>query len=171
MNNYNAERSIQNANNPAAKKAMTEQEICDIKADLENIISRAHTLSKTDLAQAKEQFIQKIVFARRRAKSMPNVKEVDLNIKSVSEFVKKYPIQSIIYPVLAGLVISTLYVRTSHQFLPCSEPNCCVWPRCWCDEYTDQEGKRHSARCSKPWSRRYCCKNPDQNPNDCSYGT
>lgn len=47
-----------------------------------------------------------------------------------------------------------------------STPESCTSPSCMCDAYTDDDGKRHKAKCCHPTKNP--CQNPDQDKK-CNY--
>jgi hypothetical protein len=63
---------------------------------------------------------------------------------------------------LSAIGILASLVLHKHFFTPQG----CVSPWCMCDAYTDDDGKRHKAKCCHPKSSP--CKNPDQDKH-CNY--
>jgi ElaB/YqjD/DUF883 family membrane-anchored ribosome-binding protein len=137
------------------------KEISSIRADLDDLISRLPTLSDIDLAQDKERLIQKIAYIKGTAKDIgvDARQQIDRGIRRSENHIKKDPIKAL--ALVAGLcVLATSAIRG--HILDCNEP----W--CWCDEWVDDDGKKHKARCSHPIY--YRCQNPAQDKY-CRYDT
>ncbi len=88
-------------------------ELGNLKADLDDLISRIPGLSDMDLEQAKEKLMEKIASTRETARGMADDAREQINhgIECSEDYVKEHPMQSVGYAALAGFLLGLLITR------------------------------------------------------------
>ncbi|MDQ3185522.1 MAG: DUF883 family protein [Pseudomonadota bacterium] len=99
----------------AARKAgeAAGDELSNLKADLDDLISRIPGLSDVDLEQAKEKLLAKIASTKETARGMADDarEQIHHGIECSEDYVKDHPMQSVGYAALAGFLLGLLITR------------------------------------------------------------
>ena len=113
-----AQAEAKNAANHAGRAARktgeaASDEISNLKADLDDLISRIPGLSDVDLEEAKEKLMAKIASTRESARDMADDarEQIHHGIECSEDYVKEHPMQSVGYAALAGFLLGLLITR------------------------------------------------------------
>jgi ElaB/YqjD/DUF883 family membrane-anchored ribosome-binding protein len=110
-----AAKNVGNAAKSTARKAgdAASEEISNLKADLDDLISRIPSLSDVDLEEAKEKLMAKIASTKDAAKDMAADarEQIHHGIECSEDYVKDHPMQSVGYAALAGFLLGLLITR------------------------------------------------------------
>jgi ElaB/YqjD/DUF883 family membrane-anchored ribosome-binding protein len=89
------------------------EEISNLRADLDDLISRIPHLSDIDLEEAKEKLMNRIASTREAAQDMAHDarEQFDYGMERTKECVREHPLESIGYAAAAGLLIGLLMSR------------------------------------------------------------
>lgn len=88
-------------------------ELSNLKADLDDLISRIPSLSDIDLEEAKEKLMQKFAATKDSAKDMAEDarEQFDHGVECSRDYVKERPLQSVGYATVAGFLLGLLLAR------------------------------------------------------------
>jgi ElaB/YqjD/DUF883 family membrane-anchored ribosome-binding protein len=110
-----AAQRVGNAAKTAGKQvgAVASDELANLRADLDDLISRIPSLSDIDLEKAKDNLIQKIAETRETARDVAHEarEQLDHGIECTRDYVKDRPLQSVGYAAAIGLLIGLLTAR------------------------------------------------------------
>jgi ElaB protein len=116
-----AERSAGHAGNAARKAGdAARDELSNLKADLDDLVSRIPGLSDVDLEQAKEKLMAKIAASREAARGMADSAREQIDhareqfhhgVECSEEYVRDHPMQSVGYAALGGFLLGLLISR------------------------------------------------------------
>jgi ElaB/YqjD/DUF883 family membrane-anchored ribosome-binding protein len=93
--------------------AVAREEVENLRADLDDLISRIPHLSDIDLEEAKERLMGKIASTREAAHDLAYDarEQFDYGVERTKECVREHPLESIGYAAAAGLIIGLLMSR------------------------------------------------------------
>ncbi|MDN5751837.1 MAG: DUF883 domain-containing protein [Nitrosospira sp.] len=110
-----AAHKVGNAAKSAGRKttAAASEELSNLKADLDDLISRLSSLSEAEVEEAKEKLMAKIASTKEEARGMAdNAREqIREGIECSEDYVKGHPMQSVGYAALAGVLLGVLITR------------------------------------------------------------
>jgi ElaB/YqjD/DUF883 family membrane-anchored ribosome-binding protein len=110
-----AAANVLDATKAAGKQigAVANEEMTNLKADLDDLISRLPSLSEVDLNVAKEKLLAKIESTKVAAKGVTADVQQQLNhgVDVTSEYVKERPLQSIAVATGIGILLGMLIAR------------------------------------------------------------
>jgi ElaB/YqjD/DUF883 family membrane-anchored ribosome-binding protein len=88
-------------------------ELANLRADLDDLISRLPSLSDIDLEKAKDNLIQKIAETRESARDVAHEarEKLDHGIECTRDYVKERPLQSMGYAAAIGFLVGLLTNR------------------------------------------------------------
>jgi ElaB/YqjD/DUF883 family membrane-anchored ribosome-binding protein len=88
-------------------------ELSNLKADLDDLISRIPSLSDIDLEEAKEKLMQKFAATRDTAQDMAEDarEQFDHGVECSRDYVKERPLQAVGYAAVAGFLLGLLLAR------------------------------------------------------------
>ncbi|MBA4141631.1 MAG: DUF883 domain-containing protein [Nitrosospira sp.] len=89
------------------------EELANLRADLDDLISRIPNLSDIDLEQAKEKLMERIASTREAARDLADDarEQLDHGIECSREYVKDRPLQSVGYAAGIGFIVGLLMAR------------------------------------------------------------
>src|SRR5687768_9305108 len=87
--------------------AVASEELANLRADLDDLISRLPSLSDIDLEQAKENLMGKIAQTREAAQDAAHEarEQLDRGIECSREYVKERPLESVGYAAAIGFLV------------------------------------------------------------------
>lgn len=93
--------------------AVASEELTNLRADLDDLISRIPSLSDIDLEEAKEKLMAKITSTREAAADLAYDarEQFDYGVECSKECIREHPLQSVGYAAAIGLVIGLLMSR------------------------------------------------------------
>lgn len=93
--------------------AVASEELANLRADLDDLISRIPSLSDIDLEEAKERLMAKIAPTREAAQDLAHGarEQFDYGVECTKECVREHPLESIGYAAAAGFIIGLLMSR------------------------------------------------------------
>jgi ElaB/YqjD/DUF883 family membrane-anchored ribosome-binding protein len=110
-----AAQRVGNAAKTAGKQvgAVASDELANLRADLDDLISRIPSLSDIDLEKAKDNLIQKIAETKETARDVAHEarEQLDQGIECTRDYVKERPLQSVGYAAAIGLLVGLLTAR------------------------------------------------------------
>ncbi|PTR13465.1 MULTISPECIES: YqjD family protein [unclassified Nitrosospira] len=110
-----AAQRVGNAAKTAGKQvgAVASDELANLRADLDDLISRIPSLSDIDLEKAKDNLIQKIAETKETARDVAHEarEQLDHGIECTRDYVKERPLQSVGYAAAIGLLVGLLTAR------------------------------------------------------------
>jgi ElaB/YqjD/DUF883 family membrane-anchored ribosome-binding protein len=88
-------------------------ELANLRADLDDLISRLPSLSDIDLEKAKDNLIQKIAETKESARDVAHEarEQLDHGIECTRDYVKERPLQSMGYAAAIGFLVGLLTAR------------------------------------------------------------
>jgi ElaB/YqjD/DUF883 family membrane-anchored ribosome-binding protein len=88
-------------------------ELANLRADLDDLISRLPSLSDIDLEKAKDNLIQKIAETKESARDVAHEarEQLDHGIECTRDYVKERPLQSMGYAAGIGFLVGLLTAR------------------------------------------------------------
>lgn len=88
-------------------------ELANLRADLDDLISRIPSLSDIDLEEAKEKLMTKVASTREAAADLAHDarEQFDYGVECSRECIKEHPLQSVGYAAGIGLLIGLLMTR------------------------------------------------------------
>jgi ElaB/YqjD/DUF883 family membrane-anchored ribosome-binding protein len=110
-----AAQRVGNAAKTAGKQvgAAASDELENLRADLDDLISRLPSLSDIDLEKAKDNLIQKIAETKETARDVAHEarEQLDHGIECTRDYVKERPLQSVGYAAAIGFLVGLLTAR------------------------------------------------------------
>ena len=110
-----AAQRVGNAAKTAGKQvgAVASDELENLRADLDDLISRLPSLSDIDLEKAKDNLMQKIAETKEAARDVAQDarEQLDHGIECSRDYVKERPLQSVGYAAAIGFLIGLLTSR------------------------------------------------------------
>jgi ElaB/YqjD/DUF883 family membrane-anchored ribosome-binding protein len=110
-----AAENLANRAGAAAQKVggAASEELTNLRADLDDLISRIPSLSDIDLEEAKEKLMAKIASTKDAARDLADDarEQFDHGIECSKDYVKERPLQSVGYAALAGFLLGLLMTR------------------------------------------------------------
>ena len=110
-----AAQRVGNAAKTAGKQvgAVASDELENLRADLDDLISRLPSLSDIDLEKAKDNLMQKIAETKETARDVAHDarEQLDHGIECSRDYVKERPLQSVGYAVAIGFLVGLLTSR------------------------------------------------------------
>ena len=110
-----AAQRVGNAAKPAGKQvgAVASDELENLRADLDDLISRLPSLSDIDLEKAKDNLMQKIAETKETARDVAHDarEQLDHGIECSRDYVKERPLQSVGYAAAIGFLVGLLTSR------------------------------------------------------------
>jgi len=110
-----AAQRVGNAAKTAGKQvgAVASDELENLRADLDDLISRLPSLSDVDLEKAKDNLMQKIAETKEAARDVAQDarEQLDHGIECSRDYVKERPLQSVGYAAAIGFLIGLLTSR------------------------------------------------------------
>jgi ElaB/YqjD/DUF883 family membrane-anchored ribosome-binding protein len=110
-----AAENLANRAGAAARKVggVASEELTNLRADLDDLISRIPSLSDIDLEEAKEKLMAKIASTKDAARDLADDarEQFDHGIECSKDYVKERPLQSVGYAALAGFLLGLLMTR------------------------------------------------------------
>ena len=110
-----AAQRVGNAAKSAGKQvgAVASDELENLRADLDELISRLPSLSDVDLEKAKDNLMQKIAETKEAARDVAQDarEQLDHGIECSRDYVKERPLQSVGYAAAIGFLIGLLTSR------------------------------------------------------------
>jgi ElaB/YqjD/DUF883 family membrane-anchored ribosome-binding protein len=93
--------------------AVASDELSNLRADLDDLISKLPSLSDIDLEKAKDNLMQKIAETKETARDVAHDarEQLDHGIECSREYVKERPLQSVGYAVAIGFLVGLLTSR------------------------------------------------------------
>ena len=93
--------------------AVASDELANLRADLDDLISRNPSLSDIDLEEAKEKLMAKIASTQDAAKDLADDarEQFDHGIECSRNYVKERPLESVGYAAVAGFLLGLLITR------------------------------------------------------------
>jgi ElaB/YqjD/DUF883 family membrane-anchored ribosome-binding protein len=93
--------------------AVAGEELTNLRADLDDLISRIPSLSDIDLEDAKEKLMAKIASTKDAARELADDarEQFDHGIECSKDYVKERPLQSVGYAAVAGFLLGLLITR------------------------------------------------------------
>jgi len=93
--------------------AVAGEELTNLRADLDDLISRIPSLSDIDLEDAKEKLMAKIASTKDAARDLADDarEQFDHGIEYSKDYVKERPLQSVGYAAVAGFLLGLLITR------------------------------------------------------------
>ncbi len=93
--------------------AVASDELENLRADLDDLISRLPSLSDVDLEKAKDNLMQKIAETKEAARDVAQDarEQLDHGIECSRDYVKERPLQSVGYAAAIGFLIGLLTSR------------------------------------------------------------
>ena len=93
--------------------AVASEELANLRADLDDLISRIPSLSDIDLEEAKEKLMAKIASTQDAAKDLADDarEQFDHGIECSRNYVKERPLESVGYAAVAGFLLGLLITR------------------------------------------------------------
>jgi ElaB/YqjD/DUF883 family membrane-anchored ribosome-binding protein len=93
--------------------AVASEELANLRADLDDLISRIPSLSDIDLEEAKEKLMAKIASTQDAAKDLADDarEQLDHGIECSRNYVKERPLESVGYAAVAGFLLGLLITR------------------------------------------------------------
>lgn len=94
-------------------RAVAADEIANLRADLDELISRIPSLSDVDLEEAKEKLMAKIGSTREAAQGLAHDarEQFDYGVECSKECIKEHPLQSVGYAAAVGFIVGLLLTR------------------------------------------------------------
>ena len=94
-------------------RAVAGDEIANLRADLDELISRIPSLSDIDLEEAKEKLMTKIASTREAAQGLAHDarEQFDYGVECSKECIKEHPLQSVGYAAAVGFIVGLLLTR------------------------------------------------------------
>lgn len=88
-------------------------EIANLRADLDELISRIPSLSDIDLEEAKEKLMAKVASTREAAQGLAHDarEQFDYGVECSKECIKEHPLQSVGYAAAVGFIVGLLLTR------------------------------------------------------------
>jgi ElaB/YqjD/DUF883 family membrane-anchored ribosome-binding protein len=89
------------------------EELANLRADLDDLISRIPSLSDIDLEEAKEKLMAKIASTKEAATDLAHDarEQFDYGVECSKECIREHPLQSVGYAAAAGFIIGLLLTR------------------------------------------------------------
>ena len=89
------------------------EEMSNLRADLDDLISRIPSLSDIDLEEAKEKLMAKIASTKEAATDLAHDarEQFDYGVECSKECIREHPLQSVGYAAAAGFIIGLLLTR------------------------------------------------------------
>jgi ElaB/YqjD/DUF883 family membrane-anchored ribosome-binding protein len=110
-----AAQRVGNAAKSAGKQvgAVASDELENLRADLDDLISRLPSLSDVDLEKAKDNLMQRIAETKEAARDVAHDarEQLDHGIECSRDYVKERPLQSVGYAAAIGFLIGLLTSR------------------------------------------------------------
>jgi ElaB/YqjD/DUF883 family membrane-anchored ribosome-binding protein len=110
-----AAQRVGNAAKSAGKQvgAVASDELENLRADLDDLISRLPSLSDIDLEKAKDNLMQKIAETKETARDVAHDarEQLDHGIECSRDYVKERPLQSVGYAAAIGFLVGLLTSR------------------------------------------------------------
>ena len=110
-----AAQRVGNAATTAGKQvgAVASDELENLRADLDDLISRLPSLSDIDLEKAKDNLMQKIAETKETARDVAHDarEQLDHGIECSRDYVKERPLQSVGYAAAIGFLVGLLTSR------------------------------------------------------------
>lgn len=110
-----AARRVGNAAKSAGKHVgdVASDELANLRADLDDLISRIPSLSDIDLEEAKEKLMAKVASTREAATDLAHdaQEQFDHGIECTKECIKEHPLQSVGYAAGIGFLIGLWMTR------------------------------------------------------------
>ena len=110
-----AAQRVGNAAKTAGKQvgAVASDELENLRADLDDLISRLPSLSDVDLEKAKDNLMQKIAETKEAARDVAQDarEQLDHGIECSRDYVKERPLQSVGYAAAIGFLVGLLTSR------------------------------------------------------------
>ena len=110
-----AAQRVGNAAKTAGKQvgAVASDELENLRADLDDLISRLPSLSDIDLEKAKDNLMQKIAETKETARDVAHDarEQLDHGIECSRDYVKERPLQSVGYAAAIGFLVGLLTSR------------------------------------------------------------
>jgi len=110
-----AAQRVGNAAKTAGKQvgAVASHELENLRADLDDLISRLPSLSDIDLEKAKDNLMQKIAETKETARDVAHDarEQLDHGIECSRDYVKERPLQSVGYAAAIGFLVGLLTSR------------------------------------------------------------
>lgn len=110
-----AAQRVGNAAKTAGKQvgAVAGDELANLRADLDDLISRLPSLSDIDLEKAKDSLMQRIAETKETAQDVAHEarEQLDHGIECTRDYVKERPLQSVGYAAAIGFLIGLLTRR------------------------------------------------------------
>lgn len=93
--------------------AVASDELANLRADLDDLISKLPSLSDIDLEKAKDNLMQKIAETKETARDVAHDarEQLDHGIECSREYVKDRPLQSVGYAAAIGFLVGLLTSR------------------------------------------------------------
>lgn len=93
--------------------AVASEELSNLRADLDDLISRIPTLSDIDMEEAKEKLMAKVAQTRETARDMAHDarEQFDHGVECSRDYVKDRPLQSVGYAAAIGFLVGLLMTR------------------------------------------------------------
>ncbi|SOD40852.1 DUF883 family protein [Nitrosovibrio sp. Nv4] len=93
--------------------AVASEELSNLRADLDELISRIPSLSDIDLEEAKEKLMTKIASTREAAQGLAHDarEQFDYGVECSKECIKEHPLQSVGYAAAVGFIVGLLLTR------------------------------------------------------------
>lgn len=88
-------------------------ELANLRADLDDLISRIPSLSDIDLEEAKEKLMEKFASTKEAATDLAHDarEQFDYGVECSKECIREHPLQSVGYAAAAGFIIGLLLTR------------------------------------------------------------
>ena len=93
--------------------AVASEELANLRADLDDLISRIPSLSDIDLEEAKEKLMAKVASTQDAAKDLADDarEQFDHGVECSRNYVKERPLESVGYAAVAGFLLGLLISR------------------------------------------------------------
>jgi ElaB/YqjD/DUF883 family membrane-anchored ribosome-binding protein len=93
--------------------SVASEELSNLRADLDDLISRIPSLSDIDLEEAKEKLMDKIASTREAARGMADDarQQFDEGVECSRHYVQEHPLQSVGYGAAIGFLVGLLITR------------------------------------------------------------
>lgn len=93
--------------------AVASEELANLRADLDDLISRIPSLSDIDLEEAKEKLMAKVASTQDAAKDLADDarEQFDHGVECSRNYVKERPLESVGYAAVAGFLLGLLITR------------------------------------------------------------
>ena len=113
-----AETSVRNVGEAARSAgrrvgSVASEELSNLRADLDDLISRIPNLSDIDLEEAKAKLMDKIAATREAARDMADDarQQFDEGVECSRHYVQEHPLQSVGYGAAIGFLVGLLITR------------------------------------------------------------